>query len=423
MTPTRREFMLASLAATSASRANEKSGFEMIELEGEARRYWPRWRGPSGQGLVEGEGFPDRWSATENVVWQIDVPGDGNSAPVVWGDHIFLTTAYDAGRRRSILAFDRKSGKQLWESFAPEADPKRVHRKNGYASAAPTTDGERVYAYFGGHGLLIVDFEGKQVWHRDFGEINAYHGTACSPLLHGSAVILYQDHRGPGGSFAVALDRRSGNTIWHVDRSERVGWGSPVAVRADGREEIIVSSYRRVYSYDPGSGETLWSCGGNLVEVIPSPVAGRGLLFCCSGRAGPTLAIRSGGDGDITDTHVAWRTGKGSPFVPSPLIYGEYLYMVNDMVSVATCYHAASGKLMWQGRLGEPISHGFSASPVGVDGKVYFTNDLGETYVLAAGPEFKLLHVNTLDERMLASPALVEGRWYLRTARRLLAVG
>ena len=227
----------------------------------------------------------------------------------------------------------------------------------------------------------------------------------------------------PGGSFAVALDRRSGNTIWRVDRSERVGWGSPVAVRADGREEIIVSSYRRVYSYDPRSGETLWSCGGNLVEVIPSPVAGRGLLFCCSGRAGPTLAIRSGGRGDITDTHVAWRTGKGSPFVPSPLIYGEYLYMVNDMVSVATCYHAASGKLMWQGRLGEPISHGFSASPVGVDGKVYFTNDLGETYVLAAGPEFKLLHVNTLDERMLASPALVHGRWYLRTARRLLAVG
>ena len=164
-------------------------------------------------------------------------------------------------------------------------------------------------------------------------------------------------------------------------------------------------------------------CAGNLVEVTPTPVAGHGLLFCSSGRAGPTLAIRPGGSGDVTATHIQWRTSKGSPFVPSPLLYGDYLYLVNDMVSVATCYEARTGKLMWQGRLGEAQREGFSASPVGVDGKVFFTNDSGETFVLKAGPQFEVLRINRLQARTLASPALVDGRWYFRTDQHLLCIG
>jgi outer membrane protein assembly factor BamB len=194
-------------------------------------------------------------------------------------------------------------------------------------------------------------------------------------------------------------------------------------VRVDDHDEIVVSSQRRVHAYDPDSGKELWTCAGNMVEVIPTPVVGHGLVFCLSGRAGPTLAIKPGGSGDVTATHVAWQSPKGSSFVPSALLYGDYLYQINDMAAIATCFEAATGKLMWQGRLGEARREGFSASPVGVNGKVYFTNDDGETFVLKAGPDFELLRVNKLNARVLASPALVDGTWYYRTDTQLLAIG
>ena len=403
--------------------AGGPSPVAMVESSGLARNYWPRWRGPSGQGLVEGTNYVDTWSDRKNVLWKVELPGSGNSSPIIWGDRIFLTTSYDNGRRRSILCLRRSDGKLLWETFAPETDPERAYWKNGHASGTPTTDGKRIYAYLGNHGLLSVDFNGKQVWHHSFGPVNPLHGTACSPLLYRDKVIVYQDHRGPSGSFVAAFDKRTGNQLWRTEREERTGWGSPVAIRVGDREEIIVSSYKRVYAYHPETGAQIWSCAGNLVEVTPTPVAGHGLLFCSSGRAGPTLAIRPGGSGDVTATHIQWRTSKGSPFVPSPLLYGDYLYLVNDMVSVATCYEARTGKLMWQGRLGEAQREGFSASPVGVDGKVFFTNDSGETFVLKAGPEFEVLRVNRLQARTLASPALVDGRWYFRTDQHLLCIG
>ncbi len=176
-------------------------------------------------------------------------------------------------------------------------------------------------------------------------------------------------------------------------------------------------------SYDPDTGAELWSCGGNTFEVIPTPVVGHGLIFCSSGRAGPTLAIRPGGTGDVTKTHVEWTSPRGSPFVPSPLLYGDSLYLVNDMTAIATSFRAATGEVMWQGRLGVARREGFSASPVGVDGKVFFTNDDGETFVVRAGPTFELIHENRLGAQVLASPALVDRTWYFRTSRELLAIG
>ncbi len=430
---TLRLVLLCALIAAAAGIARTRGGeagnaatvapVSMIEVSGEARKYWPRWRGPSGQGLVEGNGYPDAWSDQENVLWKVALPGGGNSSPVIWGDRIFLTTAYDNGERRSILCLRRSDGKLLWEAFAPDTTPERTNRKNGYASGTPSTDGERVYAYLGNHGLLAVDFNGRQIWHRSLGELNAYHGAACSPLLYRDRVILYQDQRRPAQSFVAAFDAQTGKTVWWTEREEQVGWGSPIAIRAGERDEIIVSSHRRVYAYDPKTGKELWRASGNLVEVTPTPVVGHGLIFCTSGRAGPTLAIRPGGNGDVTETHLAWQSAKGSPFIPSPLLYGEYLYIVNDMVSIATCLEAKTGKVMWQGRLGEAQRESFSASPVGVDGKLFFTNDQGETFVLAAGPEFNLLHVNRLNARTLASPALVDGRWYFRTDQHLICIG
>jgi outer membrane protein assembly factor BamB len=424
-----RRVWMAGLAGSLYKPAAAQDHVSMIEVEGEGRKYWPRWRGPSGQGLVEGAGYPDQWSERENIAWKVEIPGSGNSSPVIWRDRIFLTTAYEQGVwplyrvRRSVLCLRRQDGKVLWETFAPEAEPEKVNRKNGFASGTPATDGERVYAYLGSSGLMAVDFEGRTAWRRSLGEITAYHGTSCSPLLYKDRVILYQDQRKPAQSFVAAFDKRTGETRWWTERAETVGWGSPVAIRAGNRDEIIVSSQYRVYAYDPDSGKELWSCAGNLVEVTPTPVAGHGLLYCSSGRAGPTLAIRPGGTGDVTASRIVWQTPKGSPFVPSPLLYGDHLYLVNDMTSVATCLDARSGAVLWQGRLGEARRESFSASPVGVDGKVFLTNDSGETFVLKAGNRFELLRVNQLGERTLASAAGVDRTWYFRTERRLVAIG
>lgn len=406
-----------------AARADDE--VRMIEVEGEGAKYWPRWRGPSGQGIVPTGQYVDRWSPTENVKWKAPVPGAGNSSPIVWGDRIFLTTSYDGGRRLSMLAYRRATGERLWETFIPIEAVEHVHQKNGHASATPATDGELIYASFGRHGLVALDFNGKIVWHRKFSEIANYHGPAGSPVLYKDRVFLYQDQKPVPDqtAFVAAFDKKTGRTIWHTPRTETVGWGTPVVIRAGDRDELVVSSQRRVVAYDVDTGRELWTVGGLTFEVIPTPVVGEGLVFCSSGRAGPTLAIRPGGSGDVTDTRVAWSTPKGSPFVPSGVLHDGLLYLVNDMQSIATVYEAKSGELMYQGRMGVAQREGFSASPVAVNGKIYFTNDEGETFVLQAGREFTLLHTNTLGARTLASPALVDGIWYWRTVEGLVAIG
>jgi outer membrane protein assembly factor BamB len=404
------------------ARHQDDGAVRMIAVEGEGARYWSRWRGPSGQGLAGADEYPDTWSGTTNVVWKTPVPGQGNSSPIAWADRIFLTTAYDGGRRLSVLAFQRSNGARLWEAFAPTGRTDNgVNGKNGHASATPATDGQRVYAFFGSRGLLAFDLSGKLVWHRDLGPLDIYHGPAGSPLLYKDRLILYEDQG--RNSFIAAFDTRNGQQLWRTGRDARVGWGTPIAIRVGDHDEIIVSGERMVQAYDPDTGRELWRCGGNLWEVIPTPVVGYGMVFCSSGRAGPTLAIRPGGKGDVTRSNLAWTSPRGSPFVPSPILYGDVLYMVNDMSSIVTALEAMTGRLMWQGRLGTAHNEGFSASPVAVDGKVFFTNDDGDTFVLRAGPAFQLLHVNRMGEPTLASPALVDGRWYIRTGRNLVAIG
>ena len=408
-------------ATPSGSQAQPPTAVRMIAVEGEGAGYWPRWRGPSGQGLVGGSGYPDRWNATDNVVWRAPVPGSGNSSPIVWDDHIFLTTGRDAGRRLFVLAYRRSDGALLWETEVAPGPRESVHRKNGPASATPVTDGERVYASLGGRGLVALDFRGRLLWHTEIGRVANYHGPAGSPLLYRGRLILYQDQR--GGGFVAAYDTATGAQVWRTARDASVGWGTPVAIRVGNRDEIVVSSQHTVRAYDPASGGELWSCDGNRFEVIPTPVVAAGLVFCTSGRAGPTLAIRPGGQGDVTRTHIAWSTPRGSPFVPSPIAYDGYLYTINDMASIVTCFDAATGAVRWQQRLGRATREGFSASPVAVDGKVFFTNDNGITFVVRAGPDFELLHTNDIGARTLASPALVDGRWYIRTEDELIAIG
>jgi outer membrane protein assembly factor BamB len=323
-----------------------------------------------------------------------------------------------------MLAYNRADGKLLWQTPVPSSGVEHVYAKNSRASATPTTDGQLVYASFGTHGLAAFDYSGKIVWHRQLGQLRNYHGSAGSPVLYKDRIFLYQDHDGSENlrSFVAAFDARTGKDLWWKDRVETVGWGTPIVIRADGRDELIVSSQRRVYGYDPDSGAELWSVRGNTFEVIPTPVVGHGLVFCSSGRAGPTFAIRPGGKGDVTATHVAWSSPRGSPFVPSGIIHGDLLYLVNDMQSILTVFDAKTGAPAYQDRLGEPRREGFSSSPVAVGNKLFFTNDDGETFVVEAGPTFKLLRVNRLNARVLASPALVDGVWYWRTDRELLAI-
>jgi outer membrane protein assembly factor BamB len=411
------------------SRAVSDDSVAMVVPEGEAMKYWTRWRGPSGQGLVEDHEYPDAWSETDNVIWKVRVQGRGHSSPIVWGDFIFLTTAAEDGSNRSLLCFSRSDGKLLWQTAVPEAPAEKLYAKNSYASSSVSTDGQRVYAYFGNAGLAAFDFDGKMIWHLSFGTITLYHGPGGSPLLYRDRLILYQEQRlmdrniptDPG--FIVAIDKTTGRELWRRNRNPQPGWGTPIAVRVGDHTEIIVSSSRRIDAYDPETGELLWYCSGNTVEVIPTPVVGHGMVYCCSGRAGPTIAVRPGGSGDVTATHVVWSTPKGSPFVPSPLLLGDYLYTINDMASVASCHNARSGELIGQLRLGEAQREGFSASPVAVGGKIFFTNDEGDTFVLSPAPDFKLLHVNRLGERTLASPALVDGKWYFRAQDHLICIG
>lgn len=396
----------------------------MISVEGEGARYWPQWRGPSAQGHVADAAYTDSWSPTSRVAWKTPVPGRGNSSPIVWSDRIYLTTARDDGRRLSLLAFNRTDGRVVWDTAITQNGVEWVHQKNGYASATPVTDGQRIYASFGRHGLVAFDMNGRIAWQRAFAAIENYHGPAGSPVLYKDRIFLYQDQaaRGSQGGFVAAFDKASGRTIWQTQRRETVGWGTPVVIHTGGRDELIVSGQGRVVAYDPATGGELWTVTGNTFEVIPTPVVAHGLLFASSGRAGPTIAIRPGGAGDVTRTHVAWSTPRGSPFVPSGIVVDDLLYLVNDMQSILTVYEAKTGTLAYQGRLGTAQREGFSASPVAVNGKVFFTNDDGQTFVVQAGREFKLLHVNELGARTLASPALVDGTWYWRSDGQLVAV-
>ncbi len=407
-----------------AARAQD-DGVRMLAVQGDGARYWPRWRGPSGQGYVVGTNYVDRWSGTENVKWKVPVPGRGHSSPIVWGDHIFLTTARDESRL-SMLAYSRTDGRLLWETPVPTSlGVEHTYQKNSKTSATPATDGELIYASFGTHGLAAFDFSGRLVWQQPIGRIDNYHGSAGSPVLYKDRLFIYQDTRPTPDTraFVAAFDKKTGKAIWRTDRSQTVGWGTPIVIDAGNRDELIVNSQQLVQAYDPDSGEELWRVRGMLREVIPTCVVGHGLVFCSSGRAGPTFAIRPGGSGDVTDTHVVWSSPKGSPFVPSALIHGDLLYLINDMQSILTVYHAKTGEVAYQDRLGQPVREGFSVSPVAVGDKLFFTNDMGQTFVVEAGPTFKLLHVNELGAQVIASPALVDGTWYWRTDRELIAIG
>ena len=396
---------------------------------------WPQWRGPGGHGRTSAIGLPIQWDSVTNVRWKTRLPGPGHSSPIVWGDRIVLTAFRDAGGLLSyfwtrghllVLALDKRTGKILWERRVHADRIEEIHSRNSPASPTPVTDGSLVYVYFGSVGLAAFDFKGRQVWEKRFGPHRNEWGSGSSPILYGGLIILNVDS--DGDDFLLAIDKASGQTVWQTSRAGVArGWSTPYVWTAvdqatgdgkgTGKDEIVVAGSGHVTAYDPADGRELWRAEGTFEWVAPTPVAGRGLLYVAS--KGSVMAIRPGGRGDTTRSHVVWRRRDG-PYIASPVLVDGGLYIVEDG-GVMTCLHPKTGALIWQARL--PARGNYYASLVAGDGKIYVTNEDGDVTVLASDSTFNILRTNALGERTMASPAVADGVIYFRSDHHLFAVG
>jgi outer membrane protein assembly factor BamB len=388
---------------------------------------WPGWRGRNSSGIAPGGSPATSFGASEGYRWKAEVPGEGNSSPVVWDERVFLTTALDKTDppTLAILSFDRSDGRLLWQREIGPAQG-RTHAKNGYASATVAADGERVVAFFGSAGLYCCDFSGELLWRADLGDLGHQYGTAASPVLYGDSVIQLCDSE--HDSYLAAFDKRTGVRIWRTARPSSACWSTPVLVEAQAesgpRTELVVNGTGRrnadgrlVIAYDPADGRELWRARGTTELVVPTPLVSGGLVYCHSGRNGPILAIRPGGTGDVTASRVVWKWQYGGPYIPTGVAYRNRLFLVQDNREVA-CYNAGDGQQIWTERLRGT----FTASLVAADGRIYATSEQGVVYVFAAADSFRLLAQNDLDERCLATPAIAGGELLIRTKRHLYCI-
>ena len=400
---------------------------------------WPGWRGPSGDGVSAGEGIPTKWSSTENIAWKIAVPGEGHSSPIVWGDKVFLTSSLTEKNKRILLCIDRLSGQTVWQRDVVQSPPETIHRLNSRASGTPATDGKQVYVTFmraegdkviapnvGSErlitpGKIIVaayDLDGNEKWKTNVGDFVSAHGFNTCPVLFEDLVILNGDH--DGNAYLVALDRQSGRQRWRTRRENKTrSYVTPIIREIDGITQMILSGSLCIASYDPRNGKRHWIVDGPTEQFVASMVYDGKYVFATGGYPERhTLAIRPGGKGNVTDTHIAWRTTRGAAYVPSPIISGRYLLMVADS-GIASCFEARTGKRHWMERL--PGGH--SPSPVSADGLVYFVSDRGVTTIIRPSETFAVIAKNELGEPVSASPAISQGQIFLRTHQHLYCIG
>ena len=391
-----------------------------------AEENWPQFRGPTGQGLSDAKNIPVEWDETKNVAWKVPVPGKGWSSPVLAGGRVYLTTAVDEGGATvlRVMCLGAADGKVVWDTEVFRPDPaavKAMHSKNSPASATPVVAGDQLYAHFGHLGTAALDLSGKVVWRQESLKFQPIHGNGGSPALVGDTLVFSAD----GGSdpFLAAVDARTGEVKWKTPRNvptERAfSFSTPLAIEVGGVTQVVSPASGITAAYDPASGRELWRVRtGTGYSVIPRPVFAHGLLFVSSGYDAAVLyAIKADAkaSGDVTDTHVAWQTGKGAPNTPSALVVGDEVYFVADN-GIATCADARTGRVHWSERL----EGDFSASPVAADGRVYFQNEDGVGFVVRASTAFELLAENDLGERSLASYAVgSDGALFIRTDKHL----
>jgi outer membrane protein assembly factor BamB len=412
----------------------------------EDAKHWPTWRGPDMMGISADGNPPVKWSETENVKWKVKLTGDGSdSSPIIWEDKIIFQTAVktdkqpegaqaptpepdSGGGRRgwgqgeppnniyefNLVCLDRNTGRVKWEQTVTEQKPHQGHQEShGFASFSPVTDGTLIWAYYGSYGMYCYDMDGNKVWGKDLPKMTTRFGEGTSPALAGDAVIINADHE--GDSFIYAFDKKTGDTLWKKERDEPTSHAAPVVVEGYGPLQAVVNATGRIRSYNVKNGEVIWECGGMTRNAIPTPVVGFDTIYCTSGfRGSALLAIKLGKTGDLTGTDaVVWQVDEATPYVPSPLLYGEQLYVLSVNTGIVSCYNAKTGKPYFVKQEMDRIKDVY-ASPVGAAGRVYFVGRNGVTYVLKNGENFEVLAINKLDDGIDCSPAIISDEMYLK---------
>jgi outer membrane protein assembly factor BamB len=418
-----------------------------------ASDHWPQFRGANAGVVANDPALPDTWSVTKNVTWRLDVPGFGWGSPIVWGDHVFVTSVISAGEMTApqrgiypgtlrydstalhtwmLYDVDFRTGKIRWQREVRKAvPPGPKHLKNSYASETPVTDGDRVYVYFASLGLFAFNLDGEVVWAKEMPpvQIRGGWGTSASPVLHGDRLYIVNDN--DTRSFMAAFDKRTGRELWRVERDEGSNWATPFVWENEQRTEIVTAGSGKVRSYDL-DGKLLWELRGMTSIAVPTPFAAHGLLYVASGFASeplrPVYAIRPGASGDMSlrtgessNQYIAWFQRQLGPLAPSPLVYGDYFYTLDDR-GFLTCHDARTGKPIYPRQRISSESSGFTASPWAYNDRIFALSEDGDTFVMQAGPEFKLLATNPLDEMTLATPAVVRGSLLIRTQSKLYRI-
>lgn len=400
---------------------------------------WPAWHGPKGSGVTPETHLPVRWSATENVRWKVPLPDRGNSSPIVWRDRVFVTQAIEKDNRLTVLCFNRASGRVLWQSGISYLEKDPTHETNPYGSASPVTDGERVIAWFGSAGVYCYNMNGKELWRRDLGKQNHQWGYAASPIIYGDLCFL---NFGPGErTFLIALDKKTGKTVWKFDvpelqskertdgfsgqRNGVVGsWSTPIAINVSGRDELVVSFPEQVRAFDPKTGKELWVCDGLNPLIYSSPIYGDGVVVAMGGFLGTSLAVKPGGNGNVTATNRLWKRERNKNQLGTGVIHQGYFYVL-DTPGIAECIELTTGKLVWEKRVSGagPKDESWSSMILSGD-KIYILNQSGDTIVLRASPKFELIGVNSIGNELTNSTlAVSDGEFFIRTHENLWCIG
>jgi hypothetical protein len=402
---------------------------------------WPAWRGPRGDGTSEESNVPTHWNAAtgENIAWKVEVPGEGHSSPIVWNDSLFLVSCLTESEERVLLCLDRRTGDKRWQQIVIKSPLETKHARNSFASGTPATDGKLVYVAFQevdgstipapnvGNARLVTpgkmvvaayDFQGQRQWLVRPGDFISAHGFCSCPILYKDLVIINGDH--DGDSYIVALDKESGETVWKVPREHKTrSYVTPIIRSIDGRDQMVLSGSKCVVSLDPATGETIWEIDGPTEQFVASMVFDGERFFLAAGF--PTyhvMAIRPGGRGDVTESHIAWHATNAKCYVPSPVVVENYLLVADDR-GTGNCYLADSGERLWQARLGR----GFGSSLVAAGGLAYFVADDGLTKVVRPGKEAEIVAENPIGEVCSSSPAISQGQIFLRGETHLFCIG
>jgi outer membrane protein assembly factor BamB len=412
---------------------------------------WPQWRGPSGSGIVPTGNPPVKWSESMNVKWKAEIPGTGHATPIIWGDQIILLSAIQTDQEVkveepeedqpqndwmapvktnfihefTVISVDRKDGKILWKTVVREELPlSSTHQFGSWASNSPATDGERIYAYFGSHGLYCLNMDGEILWERDVGRMqkSMNFGEGSSPVLYMDKLIVLRDHQGQ--SSLHVLNKETGEDIWSHERDEQTSWSTPIVVEFEGKAQIITSATTKVRSYDIVTGEVIWECSGLTSNVIPTPVVDNGIVYLMSGFRGSALIAVdiSKAKGDISNTDaIVWKYEENTPYTPSAVLMGERLYFLKANNGYLSCLDSKNGSVYYSIQKLEGIQNIFT-SPVGVKDRIYIAGTNGTFCVVKHGSDFEVLSQNTLDDNFYASPVVIGNDLYLRGVKYLYCV-